>query len=290
MFRIFTTGAVALVVATGSSQSRADETTPVPLPPLQPITITYRAFDPGHVLINENALLSSIARALTDLTKFKLRTGEPDTKDAVSDTGCRTTLRGDRHDLAIEYLAVTRFLSGGATGTTMVIPVSYSIARTDDLVTVTFTFPEKSRTIRHGMPFLTRKLWAMDDIVADYENLTTRLASVDVQLNWRTAGELESKYKPDAVLGNLERMLGRSDSRAPLAQIGSSGSVTKEADYVYTDHGVRRQVHVATYPYHDGAKISYTAFLPYTLRSDGSVTGDDTGGALRALLSKVVND
>ncbi len=52
----------------------------------------------------------------------------------------------------------------------------------------------------------------------------------------------------------------------------------------------RRDTKVSTYPYHDGTKLGYTASLPYTLRSDGSSTGDDDGAQLRDLLQKVISD
>ncbi len=291
MFRLFKTAAIAVIMAAISPLSHADETTPVDLPHIDPVTVTYRAFDPEHVLINENMLIASVARVLTDSTKFRMRTGERDTSDAVLDTGGRTTTNTQKHDLLIEYMAITRFLSGGQTGTVLAIPVHYDVTRSDTAVTISYTFKDHVVSFRRGMPFITRKLWSMDEILADYADLAQRLASMDLKLNYVARGELESKYKPEAVLGNLERMLGRPDGRgAPGAQIGASGSVTKDADYVYTDHGARRQVHVSTFPYHDGAKIAYTASLSYTLKSDGTVVGDESSAALHDLLVKVVDD
>jgi hypothetical protein len=141
------------------------------------------------------------------------------------------------------------------------------------------------------MPFLTRKLWAMDSILDDYSQLTAKLVALPLKLTYNATGDLESRYKQDAVLGNLERMLGRPVGGALAgAQIGASGSVTREADYVYTDRGVRRTVHVSTLPYREGTKVSYRANLPYTLKPDGTVEGSAGPVALNDLLSKIVND
>ncbi len=268
----------------------ADETTVVDLPHLESATVTYAAFDPQHVLINENAIVQSIAQELTGATRFPMHS-EQDTKDAVNETGGRTQADVVHHTLIIWYQAVSRYLSGGETGTKLKIPVNYTISRTDDQLTVTYSFPENAKSYRHGMPFLTRKLWATNTILEDYSQLTAKLVGLPLKLTYNATGELESRYKQDAVLGNLERMLGRPGGGALAgAQIGGSGSVTREADFVYTDKGVRRTVHVSTVPYHDGSKVLYRANLPYTLKPDGSVEGTAGPPALNDLLSKVIND
>ncbi len=273
-----------------SASVLADETTTVNLPHLEPVTVTYAAFDPQHVLINENGIVQSIAQELTGATRFPMRS-EQDTKDSVNETGGRTQADVARHALIISYQAVSRYLSGGETGTRLKIPVNYTISRTDDQLTVTYSFADSAKSYRHGMPFLTRKLWNMDAIIDDYSQLAAKLVALPIKLSYNATGELESRYKQDAVLGNLERMLGRPGGGAfGAAQIGGSGSVTREADFVYTDKGVRRTVHVSTVPYHDGSKVSYRATLPYTLQPDGSVEGTAGPAALNELLSKVVND
>ncbi len=128
------------------------------------------------------------------------------------------------------------------------------------------------------MPFITRKLWDINEILEDYSSLAQSLQAMELKLNCQAQGELESPYKQDAVLANLERMLGRpTNSGGVGAQICSSGSVTRYATYVYTVRGERRQVKVSTFPYHGGSKVSYVASLPYTLRSDGTSRGDDAG-------------
>ena len=153
------------------------------------------------------------------------------------------------------------------------------------------TFPDQGKSVRDGLPFITRKLWNMLDIVSDYAKLAESLKTTELRLQCEAHGELESAYKPDAVLGNLERMLGRPTySTGPGSQIGASGSVTRDGVYVYTVRGERRQVRVSTYPYHDGAKVGYTASLPYTLRGDGTSGGDEDGAQLRDLLQKVISN
>ena len=291
MIRLTASIVVALAVAASASQANADEITSISLPHIEPITLTYKAFDPQHVLIMEPAYLSLIAQTLSNSTRWPLRVGQKDTTDAVLDTGGRAQVDPQQHAIKIQYLAVTRYLSGGMTGTTLTIPVSYSVARSPDSVAITLTFPDQADSVRHGMPFLTRKLWATNEIVGDYAKLADSLKSVDLHLTYQASGEIEAKYKPDAVLGNLERLLGRPTyTNSPGAQISGSGAVTRDGVFIYTDQGERRQVRISTVPYHEGAKISYSASLPYTLHSDGSSSGDDSATALRDLLTKVVND
>lgn len=291
MIRAILRAAVAALLSATLVQGHANETVNVDLPHVEPIELTYRAFDPQHVLIDERILLEGIARSLSAKTRWPLRTGQRDTADAVLDTGGRTRLAVGQHLLAIEYLALTRYLSGGATGTTMTVPVSYSVERTPDLVKITLTFPDQAKSVRDGLPFITRKLWNTTDILSDYARLSESLKTIELHLQAEAHGELESPYKPDAVLGNLERLLGRPvTSTLPASQIGAGGIVTRDGVYIYTVRGERRQVKVSTYPYHDGTKLGYTASLPYTLRSDGSSTGDDDGAQLRDLLQKVISD
>ena len=283
-------GAITIALAVAASISHADETTITPLPHLDAVQLTYRALDPQRTLIDEQSIVASVGRAMTSLTRWPVKTA-PDTKDAVNDTGGRTEVNASNHLLVMQYLATTRFLSGGSTGTVLTIPVTYSVERADEVVKITLTFPDQATVVRHGLPFLTRKLWDMQEILNDYSSIARNIAATELPFNYRAHGELESKLKPEAVLGNLERLLARP-SRGSMAstQVAGSGSVSRDETFVCTVDGNRREVQVSTFPYHDGTKISYTAVLPYKLMADGSVSGGEDGPALAALLAKVIND
>ena len=282
--------ALALLLAIVASSSRADETTATALPHLDPVQLTYRAYDPQRTLINEATLLAGVNQAMTSLTKWPIKTVH-DTQDAVLDTGGRTQLDTSRHVLVVQYVAHSRYLSGGYTGTTLSIPVTYALERTDEAVKITLTFPEQGTVLRHGMPFLTRKLWDMNGILGDYSSIATRVQAVELLLNYQARGELESKLKPDAVLGNLERLLTRpARGSMPLTNVGGAGAVSRDESFVCTVDGNRREVQVSTFPYHDGTKVSYSAVLPYRLKPDSTVDGDEEALALKSLLSKVIDD
>ncbi len=281
----------ALSLAAIWSVCQAKEVVKIDLPPIEPVTLTFRAFDPQHVLVNENAVLSRIAAGLSAKTRWPIRVGQPDTSNSVLDTGGRTQVSSNDHSLKIQYLAVTRYLNGGGDGTVMTMTVKYAIERTPELLKISLTFPDHATSVREGMPFLTRKLWDTTEIVTDYSSLAASLSSVEVELQCEATGELDSKYKPDTVLANLERHLGRPGTgSAPRSQISANGEVAREGVYVYTVRGQRRTVKVTTYPYHDATKVAYSASLPYSLRSDGSSTGDDDGPALSTLLQSIIND
>ena len=120
--------APALIVALGvSTHAFADEKTDISLPHIEPVTVTYSAFDPSHVLVNENVMVQSIARALTGGTRFPIRS-TPDTKDSTDETGCRTTVDLSKHTYTIEYEALSRFSSGSATGTVRVFTQPLAVA------------------------------------------------------------------------------------------------------------------------------------------------------------------
>jgi len=90
---------------------------------------------------------------------------------------------------------------------------------------------------------------------------------------------------------SFERLLTRrSRGSAPLTRAGVSGSVSRDETFVCTIGSNRREVQVSTFPYHDGTKVIYTAALPFRLKPDGSSAGDDEVTALKALMSKVIND
>jgi hypothetical protein len=282
--------ALAIALTVGASASQADETAVAALPHLDPIQLTYRALDPQRTLINEQFIVAGVGQAMTSLTRWPVKSA-PDTKDAVIETGGRTQLNSSKHLLVMQYLANTRYLSGGSTGTTLTIPVAYTVERSDELVKITLTFPDQGTVVRHGLPFLTRKLWDMQEITNDYAAIAGNVQAAELPFNYQAHGEFESKLKPDAVLGNLERLLARP-ARGLMAttQVAGSGSVSRDETFVCSVAGNRREVQVSTFPYHDGTKISYTAVLPYKLKADGSVSGGEEAPALAALLAKIIDD
>lgn len=290
MLKSMLRGALVALIAAATSAGCADETTAVDLPHVEPVQLTFHASDPQRVLINEAILLAELGRTMSSATKWPIRTAR-ETTDAVLETGSRTQHQGQQHVLLIQYVALSRYLSGGYTGTTLSIPIEYTISRTEDTVKVALTFPEHGNVERRGMPLLTRKLWDMHQILDDYVSLAGKLPTSELHFNYQARGELESKYRPEAVLGNLERMLSRPvRGSVATTQVSGGGAVTRDENFVCTIGGERREVQISTFPYHDATKVSYVSTLPYTLRADGTMTGGDDVAALNALLAKVIND
>ncbi len=122
MFKAVVRSMAIVLLSLAVGQASASETVKVDVPQFEPVQLTFKAFDPQHVLINESTILSTIAQKLSAVTRWPLRVNQPDTKDAVLDTGGRTRLVPQEHRLAIQYIATSRYLSGGSTGTVLTVP------------------------------------------------------------------------------------------------------------------------------------------------------------------------
>ena len=283
-------GALGVVIAVMSAAGYADETTAVDLPQAATTLLIFRAFDPNHLLTRESAMLGAIAGEMTAMTRWPVRQKQ-ETSNTVAETGSRTRFDAQQHSLVIEYIALSRYLNGGYTGSTLSIPIAYAVERVDDNVKISLSFPQQASLERKGMPFLTRKLWDMNQITDDYASVVGRLQTVELHFHYWAKGEMESKYRPEAVLGNLQRILGRPERNVfQNNRADQANSISRDEVFVSRVDGKYREVRVSVLPYHDGSKVNYASELPYTLKSDGSVVGDDTSRSLNEQLSKIVND
>lgn len=290
MLRSMLKYAFVAVLASVLPICHADETTVVDLPHAAPLELTFQVLDPQHGRIDERVILAALAQEMTGLTRWPVREKQ-ETSDTVVEVGGRTRFDAQQHCLVVEYLAQSRYLNGGYTGSTLSIPVGYGLERGQDAVKITFTFPDSAHLVRHGLPFLTRKLWDLNQILDDYATLAGKIPGIELHLHFQSKGELESRYGPEAVLGNLERIFGKPlRSQVSIGRADVGGSIAREAVYIVSIGRVQREVRVSVLPYHDGSKVSYVAQLPYTLKGDGSETGGEAPRDLNEALLKVVND
>ena len=270
------------------STAQADETSSVELPHVEATQLTFSATNPEHGPIGEQVILGALGTQISGLTKWPVQE-KRDTTDAVAVTGGRTRLDMQRHTLFVEYVAHSRYLSGGFTGSTLSIPIPYTVERVNNVLKISLTFPDHASLERHGMPLLTRKLWDMHEILEDYASLAARTHSVELHLNYPSKGELDSKYKPEAVLGNFERKFG-PPVRVLSTANQSSDSVSRDEIFACNVAGINVQLWISVYPYHDGAKVTYNAHLPFTLKPDGTTPDDDAAQTLNNQLTRIVND
>lgn len=264
---------------------RANDLTQVELPAAEPAALHFQAFDPQHVLVNENTLLAQIARAGQEATRLHPRDRRTDT--IVTTIGSKISLNVATRAINIEYFAIEKGSSGLMRSTDLLIPVAYEIERSTDQVTVHLTFPQQGRLDTKTMfLFGALKLPPTAELNADYLTVASAMSTAAARMSTQVRGEIESKYKPEAVIGNFERLWGRPSTES----VRQTNSVGREGTFVYTAGGTRTAVRVLAFPYHDGTKVQYEASLPYELKPDGSSSGGASLAALEQAVREIAND
>ena len=264
---------------------RANDITQMDLPPAQAAALHFQAFDPQHVLVDENTLLAQITRAGQAATRLRAHDRRNDT--IVITTGCKVSLNVATRAINIEYFALEKGSSGLIRSTDLLIPVTYEVERGADQVTVHLNFPQQGRVDTKAMfLFGALKLPPTADLTDDYLTIASAMSTAAASLSTQVRGEIESKYKPEAVIGNFERLWGRPSTEA----MRQPNSVGREGTFVYTAGGARTQVRVSAFPYHDGTKVQYEASLPYELKPDGTSSGGASLAALEQAVREIAND
>ena len=151
---------------------------------------------------------------------------------------------------------------------------------------VTVTFPtEASSTSKKLFMFGAPQL-KTDEVLADYALLVNAIQHAEVNVQSHLTGELDSKYRPDAVLANFDRLIGRE-----RAGMNASHTETSISDrFLFRGQGYNSAISVTVFPYRDGSKVQFSAYVPLKLEPDGTAVGDDRAKALQELVTRVLND
>ena len=285
MFRRLFAAIAATALLCAYATACANDLAQVDIPAAEAAALHFQAFDPQHVLVNENTLLTQITRAGQEATRYHARDRRSDS--IVTTLGCKVSLNVATRSINIEYFAVEKGNSGLMRSTDLLIPVTYEIERGADQVTVHLNFPQQGRMDTKSMfLFGPLKLPPTADLNADYLTVASAMSTAAAQLSTQVRGEIESKYKPEAVIGNFERLWGRPSTEA----VRQTNSVGREGTFVYTANGARTTVRVSAFPYHDGTKVQYEANLPYQLKPDGTSSGGASLAALEQAVREIAND
>lgn len=286
MFERLLAAFAAMALLCAGAPARANDITQTALPTVEAAALHFQAFDPQHVLVNENALLTQIARAGQDATRYRnLRERRTDT--ISTSLGSKVSLSVANHTINVEYFAIEKGNSGVMRSTDLKIPVTYEIERGTDQVTVHLQFPSQGTLDTKAMfLFGALKLPPAADLDADYLAVASAMSTAAAVMSTQVRGEIESKYKPEAVIGNFERLWGRPTTEA----VRQPNSVGREGTFVYTANGARTIVRVLAFPYHDGTKVQYEATMPYELKPDGTSSGGTALAGLEQAVRTVAND
>ncbi len=135
---------------------------------------------------------------------------------------------------------------------------------------------------------------SLQNLEKDSKNILSKLKTLKITLNKRyhLKGDINSKYKADSIYANFKRLMGSYDwhsyygsSKENLTEVKKENTFNLEINNKYIP------LHVEVYPYRDGSKVQYEAYLPYTISSDGKVSLSKKDiEQIKTKISKVVND
>jgi hypothetical protein len=125
-----------------------------------------------------------------------------------------------------------------------------------------------------------------EDVLADYARVVSAIQRAEIQIRTHVSGEIEAKYRPDAVLANFQRLIGRD--RTSNGVIHTETSLADK--FFYKGKDFSATITVMAFPYRDGSKVQYSADVPIKLEPDGTAQGDEGVNVIQDVVVKVVND
>lgn len=264
----------------------ADEHTQLGVPKHEPVTLKFRAFDPARVLIDEQLILRNLTSALQTKSRLPLKNN----RGPIELVGLRTILDQGQSQIVFQYVNVERSPSGNEYGQLLSIPVTYQVERGNDDITVRLLPPEKAdfTTRRLMLSFLTSlKLGPVDELFADFSAVLDAVPTLKLRLSFLAKGEAIANFKPESVIGNFERLLGRHAYGYNEERVYD---LKRDNVFSYRIGQERVPLKVAAFSYRDGTKIVYEAKLPYQLAGDGTSEGYDLPSTIKSDIDHILND
>ena len=280
--------ALAIAFVGTASVSRAQELTQIDVPVADSAEMTYSAFDLTHVLISERALLAALQRVAEAATRYPLKTEHEGYFNYTK--GLRVGVDSSKHLLNLHYESLRQHARDASIGTKRTFSIAYTLTQVGNATHIVLEFPRQAQEeVKSEILNPTPKLWDGDDINADYQQVAAALHGPELLMNTMAQGEIESKYKPDVVLANLDRMLGHMQVGVPTGPSTANGAVST-GTFVYTVAGKRLPLFVKVYAYHDASKVQYQIQLPYTLEADGSIKSADAASGFVSALQRLADN
>lgn len=154
-----------------------------------------------------------------------------------------------------------------------------TVTKSDDgeLYNAVLRFPGKvDMTPPEFLPFASPKYPLKDDQVVPYfMSKFNSLQKVEVAATAHITGEVTVDAAPDAVRGNLQRILGKY--------------LDWENAYNFDVQGNRQPLSVTLYPYKTGCKMQYSVDIPYIVSETTSLTEADID-AVKGKIESVAKD
>jgi len=136
---------------------------------------------------------------------------------------------------------------------------------------------------------------SLQNLENDSKNILSKLETLKVVLNRRYhfTGEINSKYDAISIYANFKRLAGTYNWHSYYGNNDKEklSEVKKENTFNLKVNGKYIPLHVEVYPYRNGSKVQYEAYIPYTISSNGksSLSSVDIEN-FKAEIAKIVND
>lgn len=242
--------------------------TQIEIPAHEPVLLKFRAFDPSRVLIDEQAMLKEVFKGLEGLSNHPLKTQGSLVRHQ---SGLRIKLDVPQSRIHFEYVNLDLYDSGSQYGQSLTISALYEVARGERDFEIHLRVPRTAELLTRNSRGIFRvptpKLDSPEGMLQDFAAILEAAPRLIVNRQCDVKGEKTSTYKPEAVMGNFDRLLGRHGSASGATQ---TGGLDRPDVFAYLAGQIRVPLTIAAVPYREGAKIIYSAALPYTLRADGT--------------------
>jgi len=128
----------------------------------------------------------------------------------------------------------------------------------------------------------------------DVYNILNKLSKTKlyIQEHYTLHGEINTKYPADSIYANFKRLMGQYignyywiDSKERIS------SIEKENTFNLKIKNKTYPINIKVYPYRNGSKVIYTAYISYKIYSDGTstLTKQDIENAKKEI-ERVIND
>ena len=136
-----------------------------------------------------------------------------------------------------------------------------------------------------------------EELQKDFDNIYKSLNkpyTITVNRKYIKKGEINTKYDDKSIYANFERMLGKYNWRSWKRLSNNNVSVNdikKENTFALKLNNIIFPINITVYPYRGGSKVSYTAYVPYTIntKTGASITMKSID-SINTLIEKIINN
>jgi hypothetical protein len=285
--RSLASGLLTVMVCTigAANPLGSEERKVIALPDVEPVILTYRAVDSLNVPYADGVVINQLLQRVQEATGMPAREQiKPDGTKLVS--GIRTKYIPAKHELLVLYDAHEIGREGLVLGQTIAVPISADESKDGNRRLIRLSFPSKASSASKKVYFLDAPQLNTNDVLADYERVVAALRAAEIQVQTHVSGELVSKYRPEAILANFERLVGRDRSSGGTPR----GSTSLMGNFLFKGNSFETGIVVTAFPYREGSKVQFSANIPLRLEPDGTALGDDGVQVIQDAVAKVVND